>query len=107
VSLSLEEFRTLKPAPKGGKRKKIVPWDKIIEELRGRIVTFDDVKEIVQKYKKKFHHSEWYRIVTRMQEKLGIPVEVRQDDNGKTYYGIDLPPSSSEESKPSFSSFLN
>jgi len=92
VSITVEEFRNLKPAEKGKGRKKLVPWDEVIEQLRGRIVTFDDVKKIVTKYKEKFHHSEWYRIVKKMTDKMGIPVEVRVDKNGKIYYGIDLLP---------------
>jgi len=88
--LNVEKFRTLKKVEKGEGRKKIVPWDEIIESLRGQVVSFEDVKKLVLKYKNKFHYSEWYRIVQRMQDKLKIPVEVRRDEDGTLWYGIDL-----------------
>jgi len=99
VEMDIKKFRSLKKKEKKKvKKERIVKWSEVLEMIRGRVVSFREVRDlVVKKYgKREMYYSEWYRIVSKW-IRNGVNIDVREDSDGRVWYGIDISEVSEEK----------
>lgn len=75
LEMSVEEFKSLSESGSGESRG-IVDWDKVLNELNGRVVSFNLVKKKVkEEYGKRLYYSEWTGVIERRVDNKELEVE--------------------------------
>jgi len=91
-SMDLKKFRKMKVhVREKTQKKKIVDYEKVLEEIKGRVVTYKEVRDLILrlfKEKEKFYYSEFYRFIETLQKRDDLRVETREDNFGRVYYLI-------------------
>lgn len=90
--MNVEEFRKLSEVKLGKGKIRVVEWDKVLEEVKGKIVFNKDVLEkLVSKMykgKNKLSYSEMYRVLKKWIND-GLKVECRRDEKGRVWYLVE------------------